>query len=97
MGRPIQALRPGVAQRIASLAASSTNAAALLATTRVVRIKPIADTYVAIGPSPTATTDGTSTRLDATDGPEYFSVLEGDVVAFRQVSGNGDVELTEMA
>lgn len=92
-GHPIQSLRPGAVQNVAFTAGASAASALFTPDARTVRLLADQDCWVKVGAAAVAGA-GDSTRLTAFD-KEYFTVLPGDVVAVRGVSGSGSLNITE--
>jgi hypothetical protein len=59
-----------------------------------VRVVVTAAAYIKIGVSPTATTSDVYMPADS---PEYFSIRPGEKVAAVQVSGGGNLHVTEVS
>jgi len=97
IGNPIQALRPGAAQNIAFDDTSKQNATALVAGTRVLRLRALAaDCYYKVGADPTAAADGTCVLLGQ-DEREFVRIEQGDKIAvIRAGAVNGTLNIAEM-
>lgn len=76
-GHPVATLPPLKSQAITYT--TTTQSAALLASTALVRLVSDGNCHIVVGPDPTATTDS-GVRLTA-DAPEYFEVKPGDEIA----------------
>jgi hypothetical protein len=86
---------PGVTQNFATSGTSAATTNAVGSGTTVVRISVTQDTYIAIGPTPTA---GTQNMLIPGGGVEFIAVNAGiDKVAAVQVSTAGVVSVTELS
>lgn len=84
----------GTTQNITT-SGSSQQSTAVGASTTVVRIAVNADTYIAVGSNPTATT---SSMMIPSGGTEFIAVNEStDKIAVLQVSASGIASITELA
>lgn len=73
---------------------SSQQSSAMSANASIVRVAVNQDTYVAVGESPTATANSLMMPAGSV---EFFAVVEGQQVAFLQVSTAGRITVTELA
>lgn len=87
------AIIPGTVQALA-FTGTSAQSSALGATTTMVRLIASAACHVAFGTNPTATT---SNMYLAANVPEYFGVTPSTKIAAIQVSGGGNLNITEAA
>jgi hypothetical protein len=84
---------PGTTQNITTSGTSQASSA-VGASTAIVRIAVNADTYIAVGSAPTATT---SSMLIPSGGTEFIAVNKGtDKIAVLQVSASGIASITEL-
>ena len=92
----LQVLEPGTAQSLAVTGVSAASAAAVAATTNVVRLCGDVDMHLKFGVAPTATA-GSDLRLTAKI-PEYLKIAGGAKVAAIKASGaaDGTLQITEM-
>lgn len=89
-GYAIPALRPGTTQKV-NIASTATSAAAVAATTQVVRIKATVDCHVKFAAGAT-----TSDMMLSGGETEYFAVLGGTVISNIRASADGSLFITEM-
>jgi hypothetical protein len=94
-GATIQAIYPGVTQKI-DLSATSAQSAPVGTSTTAIRLYATADCFIAIGADPAAAADGTSLPLKA-GAAEYFAIGRGQKVAGIVASGTGELYVTEGA
>ena len=85
--------RLGTHQKVAYTGTAGTISNAVGTGTQKVRVVVTSAAYIAIGVSPTATTND---PYMAADSPEYFTITSGEKVSAVQVSGSGTLHVTEI-
>jgi len=86
--------RPATVQKVAYTGTAGTISNSFAAGIQRIRVLVTTDAYVAIGYSPTATTnDMYMTGLV----PEYFTVSQGQKVSAMQVASGGTLNVTEIS
>lgn len=92
-GSSFQAIYIGATQKV-TVGSGSTQSAALAVSTTIVELYADTDCFIAVGPSPTATT---STKFIPASTVLYYSVQPGSKIAVIQSSAGGNLYITEGA